>query len=146
MYFLIMSFVLSKDINFYLDRNDAVLWEFYTQVKRQFPNHPTFGNRILIAQKNYENLSKEEQRAFEHQVVFVALLLQSKPVYNDFGGVSVRGILAEDQGDRRAKNYWYQFDGRYYTDLAMIKEKRIYAYCKLPRFNHCILLGIHEEW
>lgn len=147
-YFVLCYCCFGLDINAYLEKNDAMLWNFYQQVIKQSAqkNYPLYANKPIITQKHYQNLSKEEKQSFDY-IALIAFYPQSKPLYNDFGGVSIKGILAEDIEDRNAKVYFYIFDGRYYTDLtAITKDKRIYAYCKPPRLNHCILLGIGEEW
>ena len=139
----------AEDINAHLERNDSALWAYYQQVQKQslLRDYPRFRGQILIDQKTYQNLSKEEKRSFANQVMLVALYLEGEISYSEFGGVSAHGILAEEREDRRARRYYYLFDGRYYSDLlAVQKERRIYAYCKLPRFENCILLGVGEEW
>lgn len=137
----------SKDINDFLLKNDAVLWNFYQKVKEQSAqqNYPIFSRRFLIDQISYEKLSNEEKKKFFNHLVFIVFYLKDKPLYSDFGGVSVRGMSETYDGDM--KEFYYLFDGRYYTDLGNVdRDKRLFAYCVLPNFHHCILLGIGEEW
>ena len=145
----VLRVLCAEDISAHLERNDSALWAYYQQVQKQsiLRDYPRFRGQILIDQKTYQNLSKEEKKSFANQVVLVALYLEGEISYSEFGGVSAQGILAEEREDRRARRHYYLFDGRYYRDLlAVQKERRVYAYCKLPRFENCILLGVGEEW
>ncbi|WP_104697601.1 MULTISPECIES: hypothetical protein [unclassified Helicobacter] len=148
-YFLLSIPLFASNINDYLIKNENKLWSYYHQVKKQSirGDYPIFRQNLLIDQRSYEQLPKDKRRIFHNHLVFIAFYLRSKPVYSDFGGVSIKGRIAEETGGLGARDYFYLFDGRYYTDLMNVdRDKRIYAYCRLPNFNSCILLGIGEEW
>lgn len=134
-----------KDINYYLEKNHANLWEFYQTIKKQSleGKYTTFRKRLIIDQKNYTLLNKWQKKKFDGQIVLVVFYKTSKPNYSNFGGVSIDGVLVDDKDEKAPKTYYYKFDGRYYTDLEIVDSKRaLYAYCILPHFKHCILLGI----
>ena len=147
--FGILVVLYGENINAHLERNDSALWAYYQQVQKQslLRDYPRFRGQLLIDQKTYQNLSKEKRRSFANQVALVALYLGGGISYSEFGGVSARGVLAEEREDRRAKRFCYLFDGRYYSDLlAVQKWQWIYAYYKLPRFENCVLFGVEEKW
>lgn len=150
-YLFIFIFIplFANDINFYLEKKNSRLWSYYHQVKKQsmLKKYPIFRQRNLIVQKSYQQLPQEEKKVFYNHLAFVAFYLRSRPVYSDFGGISIKGKLAEEINDLKAKDYFYLFDGRYYTDLMNVDlNKILYAYCRLPNFDSCVLLGIGEEW
>ncbi|CBG40057.1 hypothetical protein [Helicobacter mustelae] len=145
-----LSLAQDSDINSHLSKNSAMLKNYYLAVKKQSANaqYVRFRDFFLIDTKSYYALSPQEKKSLASSLlVMIAIYKRSKPLYSDFGGVSMDGILAEDIDDRRAKTFHYRFDGRYYTDLQNLKKSHIlYAYCSLPGFNRCVLLGIGEEW
>lgn len=144
---------LKKDINYYLDKNDALLWRYYNQVIKQSKsqNYPIYAKRYIIDAKSYSELSSNAKQALRGQIVFASIILDTTSNktlnYSELGGISIKGILAQDADNKAAKKYFFKFDPRYYSDLeALDKKRRIYAYCILPSFSSCIMLGIHEEW
>lgn len=149
---------LKKDINYYLARNDKILWNYYNQVilQSQKQDYPTYRGRYIIDAKSYLSLSSQAKQDLSGQIVFASVILEDSTKgskspkslnYSEFGGISIRGILAQDVDDRNAKTYFFKLDSRYYSDLeALDKGRRIYLYCILPSFSYCVMLGIHEEW
>ena len=110
-------------------------------------NYPIYRGRKIITQQEYENLLADQKKDLFGQIVLVSLFLRDQILYSNLGGITIQGVLAEEVQDRRAKTYFYKFDGRYYEDFkALDKTHRVYAYCILPSFSQCLLLGIHEEW
>ncbi len=146
---LLQSLELQKNINDYLAQNDEVLWNYYQQVIKQSRqrSYPIYRQRYIIDAKSYESLNLQAKRALNNQIVFASIIMEGEPVYSPLGGVSIKGILAQDQEEGNAKRFFFKLDGRYLSDLqALDKRRRIYLYCILPSFNQCVLLGIGEEW
>ncbi len=144
---------LKKDINYYLEKNDALLWSYYNQVIKQSKkqNYPIYSRRYIIDAKSYSELSSNAKQMLRGQIVFASIIIDTTSNktlnYSELGGISIKGILAQDAEEKNAKKYFFKFDSRYYSDLeALDKKRRIYAYCILPSFSSCILIGIHEEW
>lgn len=147
-----------KDINYYLTKNDKILWNYYNRVilQSQKQDYPIYRGRYIIDAKSYLSLSSQAKQDLSGQIVFASVIVEDSTKgskspkslnYSEFGGISIRGILAQDVDDRNAKTYFFKLDSRYYSDLeALDKGRRIYLYCILPSFSYCVMLGIHEEW
>ncbi|PAF52687.1 hypothetical protein [Helicobacter sp. 13S00477-4] len=133
----------------YLKEQVPILKSYYNQVKSQSldKNYPIFRNRKIIEHSVYLHLKNKDKQNFKGQIVLTHFFLKNFIKYSNFGGVGVGGILVSESDDKKAKLHYYKFDGRYLSDLELLGiGLDIYAYCILPDFNQCILLGIGEDW
>ncbi|MDO7253843.1 hypothetical protein [Helicobacter cappadocius] len=139
----------AKNAQDYLYENIQILKSYYKQVKVQSiqKKYPIFRKRYIIEHSVYSGLSENEKQKLNGQLVLTNFILKNFIKYSNFGGIGVGGILAEQYDDKKAKTFYLSFDGRYLTDLEFLGlGSELYAYCVLPNFNHCVLLGIGEDW
>ncbi|TLD82148.1 hypothetical protein LS68_003890 [Helicobacter sp. MIT 05-5293] len=138
-------YTLPKDGAYYLEHNTEILNNFLEQVKKQSEerNYPFFRSRPLVEHTVYRTLSPKEKESLQGGIVLTRFFLSSFIRYSHLGGVGVGGKFTKN-----AENEMYfSFDGRYLSDLkALGLGREIFAYCVLPRFDKCIMLGIGEEW
>lgn len=103
-------------------------------------NFVRFRGYSLIDYTIYKQMSKQEIKAIKKPLVFFSGVLSGKPLYSEFGGVS---IDAYADNEMRAH---LNFQGRYFSDLIATKQDRFYALCALSAINRCLLLGVGERW
>ncbi|PAF53922.1 hypothetical protein BKH42_04065 [Helicobacter sp. 13S00482-2] len=126
-----------------------ILKSYYKQVKLQSvqKNYPIFRGRYIIEHSTYVGLSNDEKDRLNGQLVLTNFILKDFIKYSNLGGIGVSGILVSEYKNKKARIFYLSFDGRYLSDLQFLGlQSNLYAYCVLPNFNHCILLGIGEDW
>lgn len=141
--------VNAKNAQDYLDENIHILQSYYAQVKKQSfqKQYPIFRHRYIIEHSAYLRLSQPDREKLKGQLVFTNFILKKFIKYSNLGGIGVGGIFPANSGDKKARVFYLSFDGRYLSDLEFLGlGSELYAYCVLPNFNHCILLGIGEDW
>jgi len=107
-------------------------------------NFPFYDRRILVEHRAYRTFTQSQKDNLKGGIVLVSGFISSFIKYSNFGGVGVDMKFTKQDNEA----FYINFDGRYLTDLDILKneKKKIYAYCVLPRFDKCIMLGIGEEW
>lgn len=138
-------YTFPKDGAYYLEQNTELLNHFLERVKEQSQerNYPFFRSRPLVEHSVYRTLSAKEKEALQGGIVLTRFFLSSFIRYSHLGGVGVGGKFTKNAEDEM----YFSFDGRYLSDLkALGLGREIFAYCVLPRFDKCIMLGIGEEW
>lgn len=141
--------VMAKNAQEYLDENISLLQSYYAQVKKQSlqKQYPIFRGRYIIEHSAYLRLEQIDREKLKGQLVFTNFILKKFIKYSNLGGIGVGGIFPLDDGNKKARVFYLSFDGRYLSDLEFLGlGSELYAYCVLPNFNHCILLGIGEDW
>ena len=134
-----------KDGAYHLDQNSEILNNFYEQVKKQSEekNYPFFRSRVLIEHSIYRTLPPQEKTSLQGGIVLTRFFISSFIKYSHLGGVGIGGRFTKNAEEEM----YFSFDGRYLSDLeALGIGREIFAYCVLPRFDKCIMLGIGEEW
>ncbi|PAF44200.1 hypothetical protein BJI48_03185 [Helicobacter sp. 11S02596-1] len=138
-----------KDATFYLKRESQTLKSYYQQVILQSKNaqYPVFRGRKIIEHSVYNGLTNAQKNALKGELVLSYFILRDFVKYSHLGGVGVGGVLVSEAKDKKPRMFYLKFDGRYLSDLEFLgMGSELYAYCVLPHFNHCILLGIGEDW
>lgn len=139
-------FVLPRDGAYYLQQYAPMLRSFVLQVKKQSleKNYAFYSShRPIIESSVYSDLSANEKEALRGGIVLVGAYIAEFIKYSHLGGVGIGAKLKPND----EKTFYMSFDGRYLSDLeAFGIGKEIFAYCVLPRFDKCIMLGIGEEW
>lgn len=138
-------FAFDKDGAYYLKRNTPLLESYIAQVRKQTleGSYPTYGGRWLVEYSAYRGLAESKRASLRGGVVLVGAYLAEFIKYSHLGGVGVGAKLKRDD----VESFYLSFDSRYLTDLESLGlGRKIYAYCVLPRFDKCIMLGIGEEW
>lgn len=80
-------------------------------------------------------------------LVLTNFILKKIIEYSNLGGISILGILSSDKKNNEPRIFYLKFDGRYLSDLEFLGiGSDLFAYCVLPNFNQCILLGIGEKF
>lgn len=148
---LCCQFFLSgaKNASDYLKEEHQILDSYYQQVKIQSQRgqYPVFRGRKIIEHSVYATLENMQKKYFKGELVLSHFILKEFIKYSHLGGVGIGGILASEVENKKAKIFYLKFDGRYLSDLEFLGiGSELYAYCVLPDFNHCILLGIGEDW
>lgn len=138
-------FVLPRDGAYYLEQYAPMLRSYVLQVKQQSSekNYAFYSSRPIIETSVYNDLSADEKEALRGGIVLVGAYIAEFIKYSHLGGVGIGAKLKPND----EKTFYMSFDGRYLSDLeAFGIGKEIFAYCVLPRFDKCIMLGIGEEW
>lgn len=141
--------VMAKNAQDYLNENIYILQSYYAQVKKQSfqKQYPIFRGRYIIEHSAYLRLDEKDKEKLIGQLVFTNFILKKFIKYSNLGGIGVGAIFPLDDGNKKARVFYLSFDGRYLSDLEFLGlGSELYAYCVLPNFNHCILLGIGEDW
>lgn len=137
-------FSLPKDGSYYLQAYAPMLRSYVAQVREQSlqKNFPFYSSRPIIEYSVYREL-KQRTEITHGWIVLVQAYIAEFIKYSHFGGVGIGAKLkASDE-----QVFYLSFDGRYLSDIESFGiGKEIFAYCVLPRFDKCILLGIGEEW
>lgn len=107
-------------------------------VSREFVR---FRGYSLIDYAIYQQISKQEIQSIPKPLLFFSGFFAGKPLYSEFGGVSVLAYI-----DDSSKPIHLNFQGRYFSDILAIGKQRFYALCALSAVNRCLLLGIGERW
>lgn len=141
-------FRFPKDGAYYLERNTQILESYLEQVKKQslehnFPLYSTKPARPIVEYSAYRTFSQKEKESLRGGLVLVGAFISEFIKYSHLGGVGMGARLTPND----EHIFYLSFDGRYLTDIDMFGiGRKIYAYCVLPRFDKCIMLGIGEEW
>lgn len=138
-------FVLPKDGAYYLEQYAPMLRSYVLQVRKQSleKNYAFYSSRPIVEYSAYRDLSADDREALRGGIVLVGAHIAEFIKYSHLGGVGIGAKLKPSD----EKTFYMSFDGRYLSDLeAFGIGKEIFAYCVLPRFDKCIMLGIGEEW
>lgn len=138
-------FVLPRDGTYYLEQYAPMLRSYVLQIKKQSleKNYAFYSSRPIVEYSAYGYLSDDEKETLRGGIVLVGAYIAEFIKYSHLGGVGIGAKLKA--GDE--ESFYISFDGRYLSDLeAFGIGKEIFAYCVLPRFDKCIMLGIGEEW
>ncbi|WP_147288724.1 hypothetical protein [Helicobacter marmotae] len=138
-------FRFPKDESYYLERNAPMLRDYVRVVREQSAqkNYPLYSSRPIIEYSIYHNLSKSEKDSMRGFLVLVQAYVAEFIKYSHLGGVGI-GAKSTPNDEHI---FYLSFDGRYLSDIESLGiGKEIFAYCVLPRFDKCIMLGIGEEW
>lgn len=138
-------FKLPKDGEYYAQQYAPMLRSYVLQVRRQSlqKNYPFYSSRPVVEYSVYRGLPQSDKDALRGGILLVGAYISEFIKYSHLGGVGIGGKLKKN--DENA--FYMSFDGRYLTDLESFGlGKEIFAYCVLPRFDKCIMLGIGEEW
>lgn len=139
-------YILEKDGKYHLQNNKELLDSFVEQVKIQSieKNYPTYRGRAVIEHSVYKNLDSTQKQKLIGSLVLSRFYIAKFIKYSHLGGVGIAGSFVKDDEENIM---YFSFDGRYLSDLqAFGLGSQIYAYCVLPRFDKCIMLGIGEQW
>lgn len=134
-----------KDGAYYLNKNAAILESFVQVLRKQTleSNFAFYDRRFLVEHSAYRMLTKKQKDDLKGAIVLTSGFLSSFIKYRHLGGVGIGMRINQHDEDM----FYLSFDGRYLSDLdALGLGAKIYAYCVLPRFDKCIMLGISEEW
>lgn len=138
-------FSFDKDGAYHLEHNAKILDSYLAQVHKQslMGDYPYYGGRPLIEYTAYHALENSKRELWRGGIVLVGAYISEFIKYSHLGGVGIGAKLKQDD----VESFYLSFDGRYFTDLDLLGiGRKIYAYCVLPRFDKCIMLGIGEEW
>ena len=141
-------FRFPKNGEYYLERNTEVLESYLEQVKKQtleknYPLYSTKPVRPIVEYSPYRTLSQQDRESLRGGLVLVGAFISEFIKYSHFGGVGIGAKLKPNDEE----SFYLNFDGRYLSDIDFFGiGRKIYAYCVLPRFDKCIMLGIGEEW
>ncbi|MCX2716619.1 hypothetical protein OQH61_02590 [Helicobacter sp. MIT 21-1697] len=141
-------FSFPKDGSYYLERNTDLLEAYLEQVKKQTleQNYPLYSSkpaRPIVEYSAYRTLSQKDKTSLRGALVLVGAFISEFIRYSNFGGVGIGAKLKPND----EHTFYLNFDGRYLTDMGAFGiGRKIFAYCVLPRFDKCIMLGIGEEW
>lgn len=139
----------AKNAQDYLNENAKILSSYYQQVKKQSraKQYPTFRGRYVIEHSVYLDFDDKTKQKLQGNLIITNFILKKFIKYSNLGGIGVGGIFPSDSGNKKARVFYLSFDGRYLSDLEFLGlGSELYAYCVLPNFNHCILMGIGEDW
>ncbi|WP_143428890.1 hypothetical protein [Helicobacter sp. 12S02634-8] len=101
----------------------------------------------MIEHSVYTALEPIKKQELKGALVMSYFILKSFIKYSHLGGVGVSGVLVLEAKGKKPRVFYLQFDGRYLSDLEVLGiGSELFAYCVLPDFNQCILLGINEDW
>ena len=99
--------------------------------------------RPIVEYSAYRTLSQQDRESLRGGLVLVGAFISEFIKYSHFGGVGIGAKLKPNDEE----SFYLNFDGRYLSDIDFFGiGRKIYAYCVLPRFDKCIMLGIGEEW
>lgn len=138
-----------KNAKYFLEKNRNILESYYNQVKTQSleKKYPYFRHRKIIEYSAYLLLEDSDRKNVNSQLVFINFILKDFIKYGNFGGIGISGILSSDKEDKKSRIFYLKFDGRYLSDLEFLGiGANLFAYCVLPNFNQCVLLGIGEKF
>lgn len=141
-------FRFPKNGEYYLERNTEVLESYLEQVKKQtlekdYPLYSSRPARPIVEYSAYRTLSQQDRESLRGGIVLVGAFINEFIKYSHLGGVGIGARLTPND----EHIFYLNFDGRYLTDMEFFGiGRKIYAYCVLPRFDKCIMLGIGEEW
>lgn len=138
-------FTLPKDGSYYLERYAPILRDYVKVVREQSlaKNYPFYASRPIIEYSVYRGLTQKEKDSMRGWIVLVNAYIAEFIKYSHLGGVGV----GAKQNINDEIPFYLSFDGRYLSDIESFGiGKEIFAYCVLPRFDKCIMLGIGEEW
>ncbi|PAF48593.1 hypothetical protein BKH46_00775 [Helicobacter sp. 12S02634-8] len=138
-----------KNANYYLNSHRQTLISYYQTLHQQSLNgqYPKFRGRNVIEHSVYTALEPIKKQELKGALVMSYFILKSFIKYSHLGGVGVSGVLVLEAKGKKPRVFYLQFDGRYLSDLEVLGiGSELFAYCVLPDFNQCILLGINEDW
>ena len=137
-------FSLPKDGSYYLKQYAPMLRSYVEQVKKQSleQDYPYYDRRPVIEYSVYRTYTDSQKLKWRGGLVLIGAYMAEFIKYSHLGGVGVGARLTPN-----SESFYLSFDGRYLSDLESFGlGQEIFAYCVLPRFDKCILLGIGEEW
>lgn len=138
-------FSFPKDGSYYLERYAPILRDYVRVVREQSleGNYPFYSTRPIIEYSVYRTLKRADKDSMLGWIVLVQAYIAEFIRYSHLGGVGLGAKLSINDEN----TFYLSFDSRYLTDLKTFGiGKEIFAYCVLPRFDKCIMLGIGEEW
>ncbi len=96
----------------------------------------------MIEYSVYRSFTDSQKLKWRGGLVLIGAYIAEFIKYSHLGGVGVGARLTPND-----ESFYLSFDGRYLSDLESFGlGQEIFAYCVLPRFDKCIMLGIGEEW
>lgn len=137
-------FSLPKDGSYYLKQYAPMLRSYVEQVKKQSleQDYPYYDRRPVIEYSVYRTYTDSQKLKWRGGLVLIGAYIAEFIKYSHLGGVGVGARLTPN-----SESFYLSFDGRYLSDLESFGlGQEIFAYCVLPRFDKCIMLGIGEEW
>lgn len=138
-----------KSAEYFLEKHRKVLESYYNEVKIQSlkKEYLYFRHRKIIEHSAYLLLKDKETMEINGGIVLTNFILKKITGYSNLGGISILGILSSDKKNKESRIFYLKFDGRYLSDLEFLGiGSDLFAYCVLPNFNQCILLGIGENF
>ena len=138
-------FRFPKDGSYYLEQYAPILRDYVEVVRKQSleKNYPFYSSRPIIEYSVYRGLKQADKESMRGWIVLIRAYIAEFIKYSHLGGVGIGARLTPND----EHIFYLNFDGRYLTDMEFFGiGRKIYAYCVLPRFDKCIMLGIGEEW
>ena len=135
--------------NEFLESNEKKLDAYYRQVDKQSKerNFVRFNGKKIMSHEYFNTINLKQMHGLSTYIILSQFYIKWIGKHSDLNGVSVGGVLSNDNGEKKAQVRYFKFAQRYYTDLNELGVgAKVYSYCAAPYLTSCILIGIGEKW